>query len=178
MIAETLGYHKQEGSPRAQQIEPTVFITHNSIETEIEIIQPCSFAFVLLLIFSLSFAAKERKFIFWYTQARSPYAILRARRKKKQKFGEPSRSRSRPRERTREVKRELAEREKQNALLKFLSSTRLCSCHLCSALKQCRSFVSNRAIDINPSPWKDVNPTKGTSQLSSCSLHSLIGQAS
>jgi hypothetical protein len=70
---------------------------------------------------------QRKKLIFWYTQARSPYAILRARGKKKQKFGEPSLSRSRPRERIREAKTELAGK-KTERLVKIPLSTRLCSC--------------------------------------------------
>lgn len=82
-----------------------------------DIIQPCSFAFVLLLIFSLSFAAKKETHLLVHSGSFS-ICNLRARGKKKQNL-ENLLSLARAHEKESEKRKQNWQKKKQNALLKF-----------------------------------------------------------
>jgi len=83
--------------------------------------------------------------------------------------------------RERREKTELAEKKK-NALWKVPSEDLFVLLPLmhrfCRTTSQLWIVSIRCEFVISSSPSEDVDPTKGTSQLSNCSLRSLIGQAS
>lgn len=134
-----------------------------------------SFASVLLLILYLSFAARERKILcvtLWL--ALTICNFVEPGRKGKTKIGKPSLSRAAPLRERKKRKTELAEKKERLVAVPL----RILSCRSCIIRRRISIAWSRCDLDIISSTSKDVNPTKGTSQLSSCSLHSLIGQAS